>query len=505
MQENRLRGTIPGFACDALDMLAGAGAEPYLVGGAVRDIVMGNTPKDYDVASSLTPDAVMAVLASHDIPVVDKLGNNFGVVVGVFDGHPVEIATFRSDIYGNADAHRPEKVVFSSSLEEDLARRDFTCNAMALGRDGAFVDPYGGKEDMKKRLLRPVGNAQDRYREDPLRMYRSCRFVSQLGFSYSEDGVGPSSVFVREGFWESCKTKDLSFERVRQEIEKMLLCPFPEEGFRLFMESGLVNAPCTARAGGKTQVVAPFASLAHLYRLPQNPAYHRFDAWEHTLHAMGNIPDKLSLRYAVLFHDAGKGLPGIRSLNRDGQPSDIMHADRSSEIAETSLVALGYSKAFVKKVTWLVGNHMDFIRLLEADDANLRRWVRHKAKGFSRKKDLVEGLESLREMFVADLEASRKNREEVNIVREKTGYAIRFAERRMCLHSSELAISGEEVKQKIAGTGLEIKDTFRSLLEKVQNGVVKNDHESLCHSLDKYVERRRNADRQGQEPSGNGR
>lgn len=490
MAENKLRGRIPDYACDAMDMLAKEGGTPYLVGGAARDIYMGRDPKDYDIASSFMPDDVIGILKKNNIPVVDRLGNNFGVVVGVFDGNPVEIATFRSDTYGS-DAHRPESVAFCKDIKDDLARRDFTCNAMAYGMDGSLVDLFHGRNDIERGFLCPVGNAEERYKEDPLRMYRACRLVSQLRFAYSEDRIRPSDVFVKKDFWEDCKAKDLSVERVRQEIEKTLVSVFPENGLRLLMTSGLINAPCAWKdKRGITGYIEPFAPLAHLYGLEQNPAYHSFDAWEHTVHAVGNIPAELSLRYAALFHDAGKGLGGVRFLNKDGQPSDVYHAEKSAEIAEKSLYGLGYAKEFVKKTSWLVANHMDFISLLDANDSQVRRWVRRRAKSFRRKDDLVKGLSSLREMFVADLEASRKNREEVGAVMQKTGYAARFADRQMCLHSSELEISGETVKEIIKGSNVTIKDAYRSLLGKVQEGVLKNEKKALEASLTKYVDRR---------------
>lgn len=186
---------IPQSVKQAMQILEQAGCTPYIVGGAVRDLFMGKEPHDYDIASNLTPEQVLTALKRNAIPVVEQLGNNFGVVVGLFEKQPIEIATFRKDKYGTNDAHRPESVTFSKTIEEDLSRRDFTMNAIAIDLVGNMIDPFNGRKDIQEELLRTVGDPSLRYTEDPLRMYRACRFVSQLGFTYIENGA--SSVFVK--------------------------------------------------------------------------------------------------------------------------------------------------------------------------------------------------------------------------------------------------------------------------------------------------------------------
>ena len=221
----------------AMHVLKQAGGTPYIVGGAVRDLFMGKEPHDYDVASDLTPEVVLAALKKVNIPVVEKLGNNFGVVVGLFDGLPIEIATFRNEVYGPKDAHRPESVTFSKTIEEDLSRRDFTMNAMAMDSEGNIIDPYDGRKDIQAKVLRTVGDPSLRFTEDPLRMYRACRFVSQLGFTYTEsETAAVSPVFVRKDFWQKCNAKNLSMERVRQEMERLLTGQLSERKANWFMK-----------------------------------------------------------------------------------------------------------------------------------------------------------------------------------------------------------------------------------------------------------------------------
>lgn len=469
------------------------GGTPYLVGGAVRDTLLNEVPHDYDVASNLTPEEVIDVFKKHNINVVESLGNNFGVVCASYQGSFVEVATFRADRYDGTDAHRPSSVTFSKTIEEDLARRDFTVNAMAMDLDGKIIDPYGGQQDMQNRLLRPVGDAKTRYMEDALRMYRACRFVAKLGFKYSENGKDEAKMFCGDrDFWQVCNAKNLSSSRVSDEICKLIMCNQADAGFRLMMNSGLINASCLKRQNGKEFYIEPLKPLAHLYNLKQNTEHHIFNAWEHTLHALAEAPSMdMMVRFAVLFHDSGKGLENIRDVREDGQPTDYNHEKESAKILKKSLEDLGFSHDNVKRACWIVKNHMDFINLQTSNNKQIERWVRHKSQDFGKQKDLVYGLYSLYTMFRADMRASSFmsgvafHRD----VAPKLEYAIQFAKDRMVLHSSELDISGYDVMKAVKGTNIDIKDAFSNLLKKVQDGNVKNDERMLEKSLQKYVKR----------------
>jgi tRNA nucleotidyltransferase/poly(A) polymerase len=184
---------FPVYIEKVLAALETAGFEAYVVGGAVRDLLSGTEPEDFDVTTKARPEEVCAVARHAGWGLVDKLGQNLGVVVVLVDGHSVEVATFRGERYG-ADAHRPAAVWYCDSLEEDLSRRDFTVNAMAMDRNGKVYDFHGGRRDLALRVLRTVGNPRRRYAEDALRMYRACRFVAQLGFTYVEGEDTPDDV-----------------------------------------------------------------------------------------------------------------------------------------------------------------------------------------------------------------------------------------------------------------------------------------------------------------------
>lgn len=480
---------IPLAVNHAMQVLTATGGTPYLVGGAVRDLIMGKEPHDYDIASDLVPEQVLEVLKNNSIPVVEKLGNNFGVVVGLFDSLPIEIATFRNEVYGPGDAHRPERVTFSKTIEEDLSRRDFTMNAMALDLAGNLIDPFGGREDIRRKVLRTVGDSALRYTEDPLRMYRACRFVSQLGFTYTENNSAEASpVFVRKDFWKDCNARNLSMERVRQEMEKLLPGKYADKGLSLLMTSGLIHSPFAVRKEGKFAYEAPLDMLSHLKNLEQNPTYHMYDAWGHTLQAVCNVPQDLKLRWAMLFHDAGKGLESVRRVNPNtGMPTDYDHEVESFRIVSEALSSFGYNDSFIKEVSWLVKNHMAMTNVLTANKRQLKRWLRQRVPDFRTQKEMLAAFTALEIVFAADLAASRHSIEEQNKLHEKMDFVLQTIKTQTPVHSSDLAIKGSVVLDMIRGTELEIRDVYAWLLKRVQDGVVKNEEAALIEAVQNKI------------------
>ena len=164
-----------------LTWLNGAGYEAYLVGGAVRDLLMGREPHDFDIVTAAHPDQVIEILSHAGASHANLVGKAFGVVVVGVDHKTYEVATYRREFYG-AHAHRPEAIEYADSLEEDVLRRDFTVNGMAMDKGGRIIDLVGGQEDLKKKRLVTIGNPVDRFREDALRLFRACRFVAKLDF-----------------------------------------------------------------------------------------------------------------------------------------------------------------------------------------------------------------------------------------------------------------------------------------------------------------------------------
>ena len=187
MTAEQILATIPEYAKRALHAFNEAGFQAYVVGGAVRDILLGKEPHDFDITTNAWPEDTVDICHGLGWDTNDKLGNNFGCVLAVAGENQLEITTFRGERYTNADAHRPAEVWYTDSLQEDLSRRDFTINALAVDIKGQLYDYFGGQADLQNKILRTVGKAKERYTEDGLRMLRACRFVAQLGFTYVQD------------------------------------------------------------------------------------------------------------------------------------------------------------------------------------------------------------------------------------------------------------------------------------------------------------------------------
>ncbi|MBP5736595.1 MAG: HD domain-containing protein, partial [Acidaminococcaceae bacterium] len=423
---------FPSYVLKTLKLLNTAGYEAYVVGGAVRDILLGREPGDYDITTSGRPEQVAAVLGSSGYKLTENLGENFGVVAAVTESHALEIATFRNEryVYGS-DAHRPAEVWYCDTLEEDLSRRDFTVNAMAMDADGKLYDYFGGQQDLRAKLLRTVGDPRKRFAEDALRMYRACRFVAQLDFTYVEgtdtaadvageyDDSQPVETNLRNAMKKAGKTvpqnlkslgpdaqltafpgecgfgqpgtkyrlkkryefdvsrcRNLSLERVKTELDKMLLGKAAGKGLALFLSSGLANAQCRVRDKGGEMFVDVLPELAHLPALPQNIRFHCYNVWEHILAAVDNGPVDITLRWALLLHDVAKGLPGIRGATPDGYPNDHGHEKESAKMAETILTRLRYPRPFVRRISWLVAKHMRFAPMMIHKNNTLLRWIR---------------------------------------------------------------------------------------------------------------------------------
>lgn len=483
---------IPQYAITILNILAQAGYEAYLAGGAVRDLLLGRPPGDFDVTTSALPEETTAVCHAHGIKTVDNLGQNFGCIVALPEDHKVEITTFRGESYGS-DAHKPEKVWFSKSLRDDLCRRDFTVNAMVMDKDGNIYDYHHGQEDLQAKILRTVGDAGARYREDALRMLRACRFVGQLGFTYVQDngllppfGEEGTPYYLPHNFSfpvEHCA--GLSLERVRTELDKLLVTEHAGHGLMLLMATGLTDAHCRFKDNGSYTKIPILPELRHLAGLPQNRRFHCYNAWEHTLAAVDNSPRDLTIRWAMLLHDLGKGMPGIRGTHPDGSPSDHGHEALSAVMADELLTRLRYPAAFRKRVVWLVSRHMRFAPMMFTKERTLMRWVRAEAASgeFRTSKDLTEAFSQLKEVFLADMGATHagNNPQLMAEGRELADAVIDIARNKMPVHTADLAVNGADLAQIITD-GAETGIFLKYLLERVRSGNLPNERAALLEA-----------------------
>lgn len=347
----------------------GPDARLHAVGGAVRDRLLGRPGGDWDLATALLPGEVLRRAKAAGLKAIPT-GLQHGTVTVLVEGHAVEVTTFRGD-EGYSDGRRPDAVRLGVGLEEDLARRDFTINALALpvaavaapDWKARIVDPFGGLADLQAKVIRAVGDPEARFREDGLRPFRACRFASQLGFRL--DGATGDTI-------PRCLdvAAKVAAERVQVELTKLLCGAEPERGLQLLADTGLLD------------LWTP--ELRAMVGCGQN-AHHRFPVWEHTLAVVAAAPADPGLRWAALLHDAGK--PGTRSVAEDGTVHFYGHEGRSLTLTEAILRRLKSSNALVEDVLALVrhhGIHPDggwsdaacrrFLRRLDEDGLDLERW-----------------------------------------------------------------------------------------------------------------------------------
>lgn len=457
-----------------LSALNAAGYEAYIVGGAVRDALLGLEPHDYDITTSATPSQVSEVIKNNGWQqTVKGQSADFGIILAVMpDGQDYEIATFRGESYSDQDSHRPDSVWYSNHVEEDVLRRDFTINALCSDRTGRVHDFVGGAEDLANCRLNTVGNAEVRFHEDALRVFRACRFIGKLGFLAAPEMVSAIPLSFD-------RVKGLSLVRVRTELEKLLVSDHASNGLDLMVKSGLAACRCCRKENGKVIPVPILPELGHLVGCPQSLP-HTEDCWEHTLNVLSNTPKDLTLRWAALLHDVAKGMEGVRG-QKNGKFTDYGHAKKGAVIAEEILSRLGYNSQFVKKVVWLVEVHMDFHQ-----SPNPAKWVRKQAATglFKNNRELIEAIHQLLVLSVADCRGTGEGQDPTHD--EEIGAAMIEAATNFPVSSKDLHIDSRVP----AAAGKFTGDCIRSLLQRVQAGTLANDSDALAEAARKWAEKR---------------
>jgi tRNA nucleotidyltransferase (CCA-adding enzyme) len=341
------------------------GFEAYLVGGCVRDLLLGKEPKDWDVATNATPEKVQELFARWEGRTVEDPAtvyeNDFGTVgIKTKSEDPklkiVEVTTFRSE-EGYADKRHPTKIIFAKTIEEDLSRRDFTVNAMAMGAvkwtTGATIDEYGGQADLKNRVIRTVGKPDERFNEDALRMMRAVRFAIELDFS-----IDPETRRAIEK--HSQELELISKERIRDEFIKILETPRAAAGVMLLEELNLLN------------YVLP--ELRESIGVGQN-RHHVYTVFEHSIRALDYAVKQnysLYVRLASLLHDVGKP----RSKQGEGPDSTFyQHEYIGAKLVAKALDRLRFPKELTEQVVHLVRSHMFYYNTDEVSAAGVRRFL----------------------------------------------------------------------------------------------------------------------------------
>lgn len=318
---------IPEKAEIILHTLEEAGYEAYVVGGCVRDSILGRSPDDWDITTSAKPEEVKALFRRT----VDT-GLIHGTVTVMLDKEGFEVTTYRVD--GEyEDGRHPKEVSFTASLEEDLKRRDFTINAMAYNPKRGLVDLFGGVQDMENRIIRCVGNPLERFTEDALRILRAVRFSAQLGFSIEGETLKAISVLAPN-------LKYVSAERIQVELLKLLVSPHPD-----YLR--------TAYEAGITKEILP--EFDRCMETEQNTPHHCYNVGEHTLQSLLNIRADKVLRLTMLLHDFGK--PVVKRTDEDGRDHFKTHGPEGEKMAVSILRRLKMDNDTIRKVRSLIKWH----------------------------------------------------------------------------------------------------------------------------------------------------
>lgn len=343
-EAKKVKITIPEKAEYIIRTIMDAGFEAYVVGGCVRDSILGREPEDWDITTSAQPEQIKELF-----PRTIDTGIQHGTVTVMLDKEGFEVTTYRID--GKyEDSRHPKEVTFTPNLKEDLRRRDFTINAMAYNNETGLVDIFGGLEDIDNKIVRCVGNARERFSEDALRIMRAIRFSAQLGYTIEEETC--------EAIRALAPTLEvISAERIRVELEKLLVSPNPDY-LKLAYEMGI------------TKVILPEFDIC--MEAPQNHPHHRYGVGEHILHSLDKVePDRI-LRLAMLFHDIGK--PATLTVDEEGITHFYGHHEVGEKMTREIMRRLRFDNDTINKVCKLVMYH-DYGNSVVPDMRILRRAI----------------------------------------------------------------------------------------------------------------------------------
>lgn len=431
--------SMPAAVEDILTRLEEAGHEAYVVGGCVRDSLLGLSPKDWDVTTSAAPAEVAAVF--HGKTVLET-GLPHGTLTILSDAGPVEVTTFRVD-GAYADGRHPDAVRFTSSLREDLLRRDFTVNAIAYHPRSGLADPAGGLADLQARRLRCVGRPDDRFMEDGLRILRALRFSSVLDFTI-ESGTAAALTRCRD------RLDCVAAERVAGELTK-LLCG--QAAARVLLAYPAV-------------ITHILPELAPMLGFDQRNPHHIYDVYEHTVYALAAVPPQPVLRLTMLFHDAGK--PSCFTLDEQGIGHFHGHPQVSVTIARDTLTRLRYDNRTIERVCTLVKWH-DV--LIDPTLPRVRRLLNKLGEDAVRQLLLVKAADCRAQ---APEEGGR-----TALVGALSALVDQVVAEGDCFTLRDLAVDGHDLQQAGWLPGRALGETLHALLDAVMEGRCPNDRDAL--------------------------
>ena len=425
-----------------LEKLEESGYETYLVGGCVRDELLKRKNFDVDITTQARPDKIKEIF--KDYKTVD-IGARFGTIKVLSDGREYEITTMRKESSYN-DKRHPDKIEFSDDIYEDLKRRDFTINAMAK-RKASIIDPFDGKSDLDKKIIRAVGNPNERINEDMLRALRAVRFASTLDFDIEES--------LKKAIKAHAKSiLDISKERIQLELNKILLSSNPKKGIELLDELGLLEYI--------------FPEVYKTKGFDQHSSFHREDLYMHTLTVLSNTPSILEVRMAALYHDVGK--IDTFFLDENGEGRFFGHQSISEDLLKVRLKELKYSNKFIEDTSVLVKRHMDNTNTYTKK--SIRKLLRNIGE---------ENLIKLFDLQRADVLATKYG-DDSNI-----DLGIKLLEEvkddNIPKSRNEININGNDLKKLGFKEGKTLGDTLKKIENMIYDQKLNNDKKEIIHYI----------------------
>ncbi|MGN1444601.1 MAG: CCA tRNA nucleotidyltransferase [Acutalibacteraceae bacterium] len=427
----------------ALRLLSKSGYPSYLVGGCVRDSIMGLDANDTDITTPAEPEKVKEIFEGYK---VIETGMKHGTVTVIIDGEAIEITTFRTEsVY--SDNRHPDKVAFSKSLSDDLSRRDFTVNALCLDEQGKIIDLFGGIKDIEKKTIRCIGNAEERFKEDSLRILRALRFSSKLGFEI--DGETEKDMF-------GCRSllKNLSAERIYSELKKILCGSFAGKTIRKYYDI----------------LVEVLPEIRGMKDFDQHNFHHIYDVLEHTARVVDAVRPEPYMRFAALFHDCAK--PDCFSLDGEGVGHFYSHAPKGAKKAQQALLRLKADNFTSERTVKLVKIHDSPI---EADERTIRRKLQKLGEPLLY--DLIE-LQRADNLAQAPQFRSRQKHFDELVAITKS-----VIEKSQCFSLKQLAVDGNDLI-KLGYEGRRIGRALNILLNAVIDEKTENKKTSLLMFLE---------------------
>ncbi len=444
---------IPPQVNTVIEILNANGYSAYVVGGACRDMIMGKSAHDWDVTTSALPEQTAAAFADYR---VIETGIKHGTVTVIVDSVSIEITTYRIES-GYSDNRHPDSVSFTDRVEDDLSRRDFTVNAIAYSPLVGTVDPFGGRNDIERKLIRCVGDPDKRFGEDALRIIRALRFSSVLGFDIDEE--------TEESIRRNYKLlSNISVERIFVEFSKLLCGKDAGKILRNYSEVVFHILP----------------ELEPLKGCSQNHERHVYDVWGHTVATVDAIKPEAHLRFAMLLHDSGK--PHVKSTDENGVDHFYSHAKTSKKIADGILSRLKTSNKFRNTVCNLVEHH-DFL----PDKISRKTHKKYIAKF---------GIETVRDLFdirEADIRGQNPVFLDEGLKANEIGLGIldEIDAENSCFRIADLDISGKDLAASGIPPSPEMGRLLDTLLDEVMSDKLKNEKETLLKRAEEIYKTRK--------------